>query len=209
MDTKWTSVLDPPVSFDIDGDGDKEDLTWVSGGNEGIPWIDLNGDGKVSGGPELFGAAMLKPNGSLANHGFQALKQYDGSVWGGNSDGWIDSADDVWADLKIWLDFNQNGKVGSSESFKPRDVDVKRISVDYTGETYIDVFGNEHLGVGTFKWRGGSWGGGTGLVEDIFFVEHCDDVPNGGALSPSASRGSCRPRVTSGPRLARRGSGSR
>lgn len=47
--------------------------------------IDLNGDGIINDGSELFGSSTVMPDGSIARLGFEALAQYDE-----NGDGIID-----------------------------------------------------------------------------------------------------------------------
>src|SRR4029077_5915698 len=66
--------------------------------------LDLNGNGKIDDGRELFGNAMPLGQGGRASNGFVALAQYD---W--NGDGIIDADDPVWSALLLWVDTNHNG----------------------------------------------------------------------------------------------------
>lgn len=77
------------VWFDINGDGVKEQCSFVNGA-DGFLALDLNGDGEVSSGRELFG----DQNG--AENGFSELAKYDD-----NQDGLIDAADSVFGRLSV------------------------------------------------------------------------------------------------------------
>lgn len=75
-------------SFDIDNDGDKEQISRLMSGS-GFLALDKNGDGVINNGGELFGPTM--------GNGFQELKTYDAD---GNN--WIDENDPVYDKLRIW-----------------------------------------------------------------------------------------------------------
>lgn len=74
--------------FDIDSNGTKEDMSFVKPGS-GFLALDLNHDGSVNNGKELFG-----PN---SGNGFSDLAKYDSD---GNQ--WIDENDPIYQDLRIW-----------------------------------------------------------------------------------------------------------
>lgn len=75
-------------SFDIDGDGIQDNLPHLAG-NRGYLALDLNGNGKIDSGRELFGAQ--------SGDGFAELAHYDA-----DGNGWIDENDPVFADLLVW-----------------------------------------------------------------------------------------------------------
>jgi len=74
--------------FDIDSDGTQEDISFVKS-NSGFLALDLNHDGIVNNGKELFG-----PN---SGNGFADLAKYDSD---GNQ--WIDENDPIYQNLRIW-----------------------------------------------------------------------------------------------------------
>lgn len=76
------------VEFDIDGDGQTENLR-LPMGNSAVLFNDRNHNGKADDGSELFGPRT--------GNGFGELAQLDG-----DSNGWIDSGDVAYADLKLW-----------------------------------------------------------------------------------------------------------
>jgi len=94
-----TSTRDGTVIlFDHDADGVKTGTGWVKP-DDGWLVRDRNGNGTIDSGRELFGVDTLKNNGQLATDGFDALRDLDT-----NRDGRIDSADSVFATLRIWRD---------------------------------------------------------------------------------------------------------
>lgn len=112
--------LGPPgvvVEFDIDGDGLQEGLQWVRpGGDDAFLALDLNGNGVVDDGRELFGSGtILVLEGQIAADGFAALAQYDRLELGGNGDGLITAGDAIWTQLLFWTDRDANGLSSASE----------------------------------------------------------------------------------------------
>ncbi len=75
-------------SFDINADGSKEYISFVAPGS-GFLTLDVNNDGIVNDGSELFGA--------LSGDGFAELAAYDR-----DHNGWIDENDAVFSRLRIW-----------------------------------------------------------------------------------------------------------
>lgn len=61
--------------FDLDGNGFREKLNWTT--KDGLLVLDLNGNGIIDNGSELFSDYMLLTNGNRAKNGFEALAQYD------------------------------------------------------------------------------------------------------------------------------------
>ncbi len=80
------------VYFDMDNDGFAERTSWATGG-DGLLALDKNGNGKIDNQGELFGDTDTLPDG------FTNLKQYDS-----NNDNKMTSADAQWANLRVWVD---------------------------------------------------------------------------------------------------------
>jgi hypothetical protein len=77
---------------------------------DGLLVMDLNGDGKIGDGRELFGSATVLKTGETATDGFKALRDLDD-----NQDGVIDATDAAFAKLKVWVDANGNGETDEGE----------------------------------------------------------------------------------------------
>lgn len=82
------SLTQQTYAFDLDSDGIEEDISFVSPGS-GFLALDLNEDGIINNGQELFGPQ--------SGNGFADLAAYD---MDGN--GWIDEGDTIFTRLKIW-----------------------------------------------------------------------------------------------------------
>lgn len=79
---------DQKFFFDLDADGVEEEVSGFSS-NSGFLALDLNGDGVINDGSELFG--------TKSGNGFADLAKYDS-----DGNGWIDDNDEIFAKLKIW-----------------------------------------------------------------------------------------------------------
>lgn len=94
LDSNVAKVSDQKFLFDLDSDGQKEEMSFTEKGS-GFLALDKNGDGTINNGNELFG--------TKSGDGFKDLSAYDK-----DSNGWIDEADDVYKDLKVWTK-DENG----------------------------------------------------------------------------------------------------
>lgn len=88
MNTDSAVVTDQKFLFDLDADGEKESISFVGEGS-GFLALDKNQDGTINDGNELFG--------TKSQDGFADLAAYDE-----DQNGWIDEADSVFSDLKVW-----------------------------------------------------------------------------------------------------------
>lgn len=95
LDTDAAQLEDQTFYFDIDGDGEQDEVSRLGAGS-GYLALDKNGDGVINDGRELFGTA--------SGNGFADLAKYDE-----DGNGWIDENDAIWDKLKIWAK-DENGK---------------------------------------------------------------------------------------------------
>lgn len=168
-----TNAWREPLLFDIDGDGHKEATAWPSPyTGEGLLVIDLNNNGLIDGGQELFGDATILPTGK-AEHGFEALAAYDDPEMGGNGDGMIDHFDFVWHQLRIWVDESFDG---TSQRTEIRPLSAWRIvglSLQYDTVGGVDGNMNLHQYAGTYfkriDGREGAFEIRPMLLEDVYF----------------------------------------
>lgn len=94
LDTNIGSVSDQKFFFDLDSDGEEENISFAGNGS-GFLALDKNGDGKINDGSELFGTS--------SGDGFRDLAAYDE-----DGNGWIDENDSVFSKLKVWTK-DENG----------------------------------------------------------------------------------------------------
>src|SRR3546814_3328924 len=92
----------------------RESTAWICA-DVGFLVRDLNQDGAITTGLEMFGSNTRLQDGTTAEHGFAALRELDS-----NQDGVIDSQDAAFSELKIWRDANDNGRTDIGELLSDR-----------------------------------------------------------------------------------------
>lgn len=114
------------VYFDLAGNGQSQYMQWTAPlGDEAFLVLDKNGNGFVDDGSELFtNFNMLILDGEVSPNGFADLAQYDRVGLGGNDDGFITPADQIWGQLKLWRDNNADGISTENEMFSPADFGI-------------------------------------------------------------------------------------
>jgi hypothetical protein len=141
--------LDDPVRFDLDADGAIDVVSWTAGGERlAFLAMDLNGNGVIDSGRELFGNYTLLPNGTTAPNGFAGLAQYDS-----NSDGVVNARDSVWRRLLLWTDLDHDGYSDSGELVPIAASEVKSVSLAYEVSDRRDRHGNLFRFKGTFRLK--------------------------------------------------------
>jgi hypothetical protein len=123
------------VQFDLDADGAKDQTGWVSR-QDGLLVRDLNHDGKINDGRELFGSGTDLADGSKAADGFIALASLDS-----NGDQVIDAKDEAFKELKVWKDTNQDGVSQKRELHSLKSLGIVQLNLSAT-ETDIPNQGN-------------------------------------------------------------------
>lgn len=124
------STLDDGVNFDLDNNGFAEKTAWIAN-NDGFLVYDVNGNGSVDNGSELFGDQFVKPDGNVALTGFEALSSLDT-----NKNGKIDAEDAINDDsvfnrIYVWFDIERNGKTDEGELISINDLGVFYIDLSY------------------------------------------------------------------------------
>ena len=155
-----TTGLNAGIHFDHEGDGFRE-LSGFINSEDGLLVLDRNGDGKINDGTELFGDNTRLLDGSRAMNGFAALSELDD-----NKDGVIDRRDAIFDKLRIFEDFNQNGKADAGELFSLAEKKIFSLSLTYKNSQYIDKFGNGHWQFGSYTTESGE----TRTMTDVWFT---------------------------------------
>lgn len=148
LDTDVASLSDQTFYFDIDADGEEDEISGLNRGS-GYLALDRNGDGVINDGSELFG--------TKSGNGFEDLAAFDE-----DGNGWIDENDSIWSKLKIWTkDENGNDLLYSLTEKDIGAICLNNVSTDFeqkdvTGQTRgairsTGVFLYENGNVGTVQ----------------------------------------------------------
>ena len=168
-----------PILFDHNADGVKTGTGWIKA-DDGLLVLDINGNGMIDSGRELFGDNTLLPSGQLAANGYTALAQHDA-----NADGKINSADAVYTQLRVWQDANQDGISQAAELKTLAQLNIASINVTGTASNINLGGGNTQPFSGSFTRTDGSTGasgvaelsGSLLLAANTFYSEFTDAIP--------------------------------
>ncbi len=144
------------VDFDFFGTGTKIRIPWPAK-DSGNAWLVLNrnGNGTIDNSSEMFGNLTPQPPSENPN-GFLALAQYDCPENGGNRDGIIDSRDQVFTSLRLWVDRNHNGISEPDELFTLDQFGIEAVDLTYWQTHVTDPEGNVFRLRSTITVRPGS-----------------------------------------------------
>lgn len=127
------SSMENGVYFDENAAGLVEKTQWVLP-DDALLALDLNEDGIINDGSELFGTSTKLADSTLATSGFEALGQYDK-----NTDGCIDENDEVFSKLVAWQDKNNDGISQEDEMYTMRELGVTSISTNFASQEGVNV----------------------------------------------------------------------
>lgn len=127
LDTDIGSVTDQKFLFDLDSDGDEEEISFAGKGS-GFLTLDKNGDGRIGDGSELFG--------TKSGDGFKDLAAFDE-----DGNGWIDENDSIYSKLKVWT----KDEDGNDYLINLKDADVGAIYLDNVDTQFSLKDGNNRL----------------------------------------------------------------
>lgn len=178
---EWCEELISPLVLDLDGDGIslssprsgvRFDLNrigiavrtgWTWSDDDALLARDLNGNGRIDDGAELFGSATDLTSGARAENGFEALADLDS-----DGDGLITPSDRAWDTLLLWLDANHNGRSEPQELSGLDRSGLDSINLGYVAVSETDPFGNQTRQRSTFHRRRGGFSE-PALIIDAWF----------------------------------------
>ncbi|WP_037296452.1 calcium-binding protein, partial [Ruminococcus flavefaciens] len=145
------------TNFDLDGNNHAEKINWTR--KDGYLCLDLNKNGVIDNGRELFGdSTFIGTDGTVAKNGFEALAQYDL-----NGDGIIDSSDEIFPLLRVWIDADGSG-TSEGELRSLEELGITAINLNYettpdekSGEAHIADTANVVYADGSFRQIGELW----------------------------------------------------
>jgi len=134
-----TSSASQGVTFDLNATGNAHKVGWVSA-TDGLLVRDINHDGKINDGSELFGVGTKLADGTRAGNGFAAMAAMDT-----NHDGKLSIADKDFKELQVWVDANHDGKTDAGELHKLSEFGI--VSLDLHGLVGKEVDQGNLLGL--------------------------------------------------------------
>jgi len=149
------------VFFDHENDGFAQPTGWV-GADDALLVRDLNGNGQIDSGRELFGSHTLLPSGAEAGDGFRALAALDG-----NGDGRLDGADAAWPQLRLWQDSNSDGVVQAGELRTLDSAGITAVATTGSTSAEVDANGHAHALTGSVTHSNGT----AGATADVWFQQ--------------------------------------
>jgi hypothetical protein len=164
------SATDGYAQFDMDKNGFKERAAWLNNA-DGFLARDINGNGLIDDGSELFGDQTALKNGKTATDGFEALKDLDD-----NKDGILDKLDKTFQAIKIWQDKDRDGITDEGELSSLADLGITSFSVNGKATNTKDHNGNTLNKEGSYTKADGTRGkmGEYALTRDTVHSEAAD-----------------------------------
>ena len=154
VDPKLDSVtLTSPaagVLFDIDGDGDLEQVAWTEpNAAVALLAIDLDGDGRITSGTELFGSFSILRAGNGPNALIETV-----IATGAPLSGAVQHGHKLYEQLLLWADENHNG-ISEEWELRPLKEVFTAIGLGFVKQDRLDQHGNRFRFMGWAELRTG------------------------------------------------------
>ncbi|EGK11774.1 hypothetical protein HMPREF0476_0215 [Kingella kingae ATCC 23330] len=88
--------------------------------------LDLDNNGKIDSGKEIFGNHSVLSNGATAAHDYAALAELDS-----NNDGKVNALDKAFNELRVWIDANSDGISQVSELHTLMSLDIQSLNLEH------------------------------------------------------------------------------
>jgi hypothetical protein len=169
------------VSFDLAATGEPALIPTLLGADAFLA-LDLDGNGRIDSGAELFGNATSCGAQRCAD-GMAALAQHDA-----NRDGVIDERDPIFERLLLWRDANRDGQSSAEELMPLSAVGLREIALATRSGAGLVAGPGSALRAASYSWADGT----AGLVADVWFQLEFDRRPRDprttGTVSTLAAR---------------------
>lgn len=134
------------ATFDLDGVGGCITTDWPAAAT---PWLalDVDGNGTIDSGRELFGSGTLLRSGARASHGFMALSELDD-----DGNGRIDGSDAAFSRLVLWGDDDGDRRSSFAEAQPVSQHQILSIELGYRVDRQCDARGNCGVERATFHF---------------------------------------------------------
>ncbi|CRZ19515.1 Uncharacterised protein [Kingella kingae] len=123
--------------------------------------LDLDNNGKIDSGKEIFGNHSVLSNGATAAHGYAALAELDS-----NNDGKVNALDKAFNELRVWIDANSDGISQVSELHTLMSLDIQSLNLEHQENSKDLGNGNRLTHIGSYTKTDGT----TGEMGDVEFA---------------------------------------
>lgn len=138
----FSSAAPTDVYFDHNGKGYSEKTGWIAS-DDGFLVRDINRNGLIDNGGEMFGNNTLLKNGQLANNPFEALWDLNTNQERNDDEYQVLNAKDAaWNQLRVWQDKNGDGVVDSGELLTLSQAGIDEINLNQLGYRQDDPDGS-------------------------------------------------------------------
>ena len=141
-DAEWSKF---GVWRDLDGDGYRNHLGWVSG-DDGFLAYDKDGDGRITEYDEISFTGYVEG----ARTDVEGLRHFDT-----NGDGRLTSADAEWSSFGVWRDLDSDGEFDAGEFQTLTEAGISSITLSTDGNQR-EVSGHTVFGSGTYTTDSGA-----------------------------------------------------
>lgn len=147
------------AAFDISGQGACLSTDWPV-----QPWLalDRDGDGIIGSGRELFGSGSIMTTGRRADHGFEALAEFDV-----DGDGKITAKDPIFHELVLWSDHDSDRRGALGELVPVAQAELIAIDLGFGRRYDCDERGNCGVERSAFEFRDAVGAVRSGEIVDV------------------------------------------
>jgi hypothetical protein len=160
---------DAGVAFDIDGDGDLDQVAWTeSGTTVALFAIDANSDGRITSGTELIGSQMVAGAGNGPNALLQLFEKSGAALSGA-----VQQGHTLYEQIVLWIDGNHDGLSEPNELRLAKEL-FTGVGLGFVTENRQDEHGNRFRFKGWVELRTGGpeQGRATGLSDHQRRLRH-------------------------------------
>jgi hypothetical protein len=142
--------IDDGVTFDLDGDGEPERVPWTAREADiAFLALDVDGDGRITSGKELFGSGMRPEPSSGADALIRTFADTGAPLSGS-----VEQGHALYERLLLWIDRNHNGISEPSELRLAREL-FTAIGLGFTYINWMDDHGHRYWLRGWLEVRTG------------------------------------------------------
>jgi hypothetical protein len=135
------------VKFDFYGTGTPTQMPWIA---QDVPYgflVYMPTNEPIRSARQMFSNISTQPQDSYPEgwepNGWLGLGWWDAEIRGGDGDGKITPNDDVWYNLRVWVDTCHCGQSINGTMYTLDQLGITEIGLDYVTDKRTDQYGNQ------------------------------------------------------------------